>query len=54
MLAFCAAASISKIYFAQPLLGALAHDFALSNAWVSGIIGATQVGCALALTLVVP
>lgn len=54
MLAFCAAASISKVYFAQPLLGALARDFALSDAWVGGIIGATQVGCALALALVVP
>ena len=54
MLAFCAAASVSNVYFAQPLLGALARDFALSDAWAGGIIGATQGGCALALALVVP
>lgn len=54
MLATCAAASVANVYFAQPLLDALAHDFALSEAWAGGIIGATQAGCALALVLVVP
>ena len=54
MLALCAAASVSNGYFAQPLLGALARDFALSDAWVGGISAATQAGCALALPLVVP
>ncbi|CAJ0770637.1 MFS transporter [Ralstonia chuxiongensis] len=54
MLALCAAASVSNVYFAQPLLEPLAREFALSDAWAGGIIGATQVGCALALALVVP
>lgn len=54
MLAMCAAVSVANVYFAQPLLDALAHDFALSEAWAGGIIGATQAGCALALVLVVP
>ncbi|MGM3275945.1 MFS transporter [Ralstonia sp. 24A2] len=54
MLATCAAASVANVYFAQPLLDALAHDFALSEAWAGGVIGATQAGCALALVLVVP
>ena len=54
MLALCAAASVSNVYFAQPLLQLLARDFALSDAWAGGIIGATQAGCALALALVVP
>ena len=54
MLALCAAASVSNVYFAQPLLEPLARDFALSDAWAGGIIGATQAGCALALALVVP
>ncbi|WP_232317469.1 MULTISPECIES: MFS transporter [Ralstonia] len=54
MLATCAAVSVANVYFAQPLLDALARDFALSDAWAGGIIGATQAGCALALALVVP
>jgi len=54
MLALCAAASVSNVYFAQPLLEPLAREFALSDAWAGGIIGATQAGCALALALVVP
>nr|WP_296225332.1 MFS transporter [Ralstonia sp. UBA689] len=54
MLAVCAAASVANVYFAQPLLDAMARDFALSTAWAGGIVGATQAGCALALALVVP
>lgn len=54
MLAVCAAVSVSNVYFAQPLLEALARDFALSEAWAGGIVGATHAGCALALALVVP
>ena len=54
MLATCAAVSVANVYFAQPLLDALARDFALSDAWAGGIIGAAQTGCALALVLVVP
>jgi predicted MFS family arabinose efflux permease len=46
--------SVANVYYAQPLLDALARDFRLSHAWVGGIITATQVGCALALLLLVP
>lgn len=51
----CAAGmSVANVYYAQPLLDALASDFSISHAAVGGIITATQVGCALALLLLVP
>lgn len=46
--------SVANVYYAQPLLDALAADFAISHAAVGGVITATQVGCALALLLLVP
>ncbi len=46
--------SVANVYFAQPLLDALAADFAISHASVGGVITATQIGCALALLLLVP
>ena len=46
--------SVANVYYAQPLLDALAEDFAISLARVGGVITATQVGCALALLLLVP
>ncbi|MGK9172318.1 MFS transporter [Yokenella regensburgei] len=46
--------SVANVYYAQPLLDALAHDFSISYAAVGGIVTATQVGCALALLLLVP
>lgn len=51
----CAAGmSVANVYYAQPLLDALASDFSISHAAVGGIVTATQVGCALALLLLVP
>lgn len=51
----CAAGmSVANVYYAQPLLDALAADFAISHAAVGGVITATQLGCALALVLLVP
>lgn len=47
-------ASVANVYYAQPLLDALARDFGISHAAVGGVITATQVGCALALLLLVP
>lgn len=46
--------SVANVYYAQPLLDALAADFAISHAAVGGIITGTQVGSALALLLLVP
>lgn len=46
--------SVANVYYAQPLLDALAADFAISHGAVGGIITGTQVGSALALLFVVP
>lgn len=46
--------SVANVYYAQPLLDALARDFAISHAAVGGVITATQIGSALALLLLVP
>ena len=46
--------SVATVYYAQPLLDALARDFGISHAAVGGVVTATQVGCALALLLLVP
>lgn len=55
MLLACAAGlSVANVYYAQPLLDELARDFAISQATVGGVITATQIGCALALLLLVP
>lgn len=55
MLLACAAGlSVANVYYAQPLLDAVAHEFAISQAAVGGVITATQIGCALALLLLVP
>lgn len=46
--------SVANVYYAQPLLDALAREFSISYAAIGGIVTATQVGCALALLLLVP
>lgn len=46
--------SVANVYYTQPLLDALASDFGISHAAVGGVVTATQIGCALALLLVVP
>jgi predicted MFS family arabinose efflux permease len=46
--------SVANVYYAQPLLDALALDFNIGHAAVGGVITATQVGCAVALLLLVP
>lgn len=46
--------SVANVYYAQPLLDALARDFSIRQAAVGGVITATQIGCALALLLLVP
>ncbi|WP_413734971.1 MFS transporter [Sodalis sp. RH21] len=56
VLLFAAASGlcVANVYYAQPLLDALALDFNISHAAVGGIVTATQAGCALALLLLVP
>lgn len=46
--------SVANVYYAQPLLDALARDFGISHAAIGGVVSATQIGCALALLFVVP
>lgn len=46
--------SVANVYYAQPLLDALALDFGLSQAAVGMVIAATQLGSALALLLLLP
>lgn len=46
--------SVANVYYAQPLLDVLADDFAIAPAAIGGIITATQLGCALALVLLLP
>lgn len=46
--------SVANVYYAQPLLDALAADFGISLTAVGGVVTATQVGCGLALLLLVP
>ena len=46
--------SVANVYYAQPLLDVLAQDFGISHTAIGGVVTATQVGCALALLLLVP
>ena len=46
--------SVANVYYAQPLLEALASDFQIPLAAVGGVVTTTQIGCALALLLLVP
>jgi predicted MFS family arabinose efflux permease len=46
--------SVANVYYAQPLLDALAQDFSIPRAAIGSVVLATQIGSALALLLVVP
>ncbi|OWQ85642.1 MFS transporter [Roseateles aquatilis] len=54
LFAVASGASVANVYFAQPLLDALARDFGIPTSAIGGVVTATQVGCALALLLLVP
>ena len=54
LLACASGVSVANVYYAHPLLDAVAADFAITPAVVGGVVTATQVGCALALLFVVP
>ncbi|MBP0599036.1 MFS transporter [Herbaspirillum sp. LeCh32-8] len=54
LFAVAAGISVANVYYAQPLLDALAADFGIATAAVGGVVTATQVGSVLALLLLVP
>ena len=54
LFAIASGLSVANVYYAQPLLDALARDFGISHEAVGGVITATQLGCALALLFLVP
>lgn len=54
LFAIASGLSVANVYYAQPLLDVLARDFDISPAAVGGVVTATQIGCALALLLLVP
>lgn len=55
-LAFAMAAglSVANVYYAQPLLDTIAHDFGISSASVGLVVTLTQIGYALGLIFIVP
>lgn len=54
LFAWASGLSVANVYYAHPLLDALAVDFSIPRAAIGGVVTATQVGCALALVLLVP
>lgn len=46
--------AVASVYYAQPLLDAIAHEFGLGRATVGAVITWTQVGYGLGLLLLVP
>jgi predicted MFS family arabinose efflux permease len=46
--------SVANIYFAHPLLDAMAHDFSIEPAAIGMVVTMTQIGYALGLVLIVP
>jgi predicted MFS family arabinose efflux permease len=54
LFAIAAGLSVANIYCAQPVLDAVARDFAISQASVGSVITFTQVGYALGLFFIVP
>lgn len=54
LLACATGLSVANVYYAQPLLDALAAEFGIAHAAVGAVITATQVGCGLALLTLVP
>lgn len=54
LFAIASGLSVANVYYAHPLLDALARDFGMSQGAVGGVVSATQAGCALALLLLVP
>lgn len=54
LMAFACGAAVANIYYAQPLLSTIAHDFAISDGTAGLVVTASQVGYAAGLVLLVP
>jgi predicted MFS family arabinose efflux permease len=54
VLAFAAGASVANLYYAQPLLTLIRHDFGTSTGTAALVVTLTQVGYALGLALLLP
>lgn len=54
LFAFASGLAVANAYFAHPLLDVMAADFKLSQTSAGLIVGATQIGYALGLILLVP
>lgn len=53
-MAVAAGAAVANIYYAQPLLSTIAHDFSVSDGTAGLMVTASQVGYAAGLVLLVP
>lgn len=54
ILALACGLAVANIYYAQPVLEALAHSFGVSEGAVTAVVTVTQVGYALGLVFVMP
>ncbi|HUB73127.1 MAG TPA: MFS transporter [Solirubrobacteraceae bacterium] len=54
LMAFACGAAVANIYYAQPLLSTIAHDFSVSDGTAGLLVTASQVGYAAGLVLLVP
>lgn len=54
VIAIAAGINVANVYFAQPLLDAMAQDFGISSAKVGLVVTLTQVGYGLGLIFIVP
>lgn len=54
LLALACGLCVANVYYAQPLLDAMAQDLGISRAAIGAVIGVTQAGSALALLALVP
>ncbi|MDB5820447.1 MAG: ynfM 2 [Rhizobacter sp.] len=54
LLAIASGLTVANVYYAQPLLDALAIDFGIGDGAVGFVVTATQIGSVLALALLVP
>ncbi|WP_347881262.1 MFS transporter [Pseudomonas sp. GD03944] len=54
LFAITCALAVANVYFAQPLLGAIAHSLAVTPSVIGVVVSATQLGYALGLLFIVP
>jgi predicted MFS family arabinose efflux permease len=54
LMAVACGAAVANIYYAQPLLSTIAHDFSVSDGTAGLLVTASQVGYAAGLVLLVP